>query len=64
VLNTLVSIRKRGTWNEIVYLVIPTLNDSDQEFKSLAQWVKTELGPDVPLHFSQFHRSIFSRTFR
>jgi len=55
VLNTLVSIRKQGTWNEIVYLVIPTLNDSDQEFKSLAQWVKTELGPDVPLHFSQFH---------
>jgi pyruvate formate lyase activating enzyme len=55
VLNTLVAIRKQGTWNEIVYLVIPTLNDSDQEFKSLARWVKTELGPDVPLHFSQFH---------
>jgi pyruvate formate lyase activating enzyme len=55
ILNTLVAIRKLGTWNEIVYLVIPTLNDSDREFKSLAQWVKTELGPDVPLHFSQFH---------
>jgi len=55
ILNTLVAIRKLGTWNEIVYLVIPTLNDSDQEFKSLARWVKTELGPDVPLHFSQFH---------
>ena len=55
VLNTLVNIRKQGTWNEIVYLVIPTLNDSDQEFKGLARWVKTELGPDVPLHFSQFH---------
>ena len=55
VLDTLVAIRKLGIWNEIVYLVIPTLNDSDQEFKSLARWVKTELGPDVPLHFSQFH---------
>jgi pyruvate formate lyase activating enzyme len=55
VLNTLVNIRKLGTWNEIVYLVIPTLNDSDPEFKALARWVKTELGPDVPLHFSQFH---------
>jgi len=55
ILNTLAAIRKQGTWNEIVYLVIPTLNDSDQEFKSLARWVKTELGPDVPLHFSQFH---------
>ena len=55
VLTTLAAIRKLGTWNEIVYLVIPTLNDSDQEFKGLARWVKTELGPDVPLHFSQFH---------
>jgi len=24
ILNTLVAIRKAGTWNEIVYLVIPT----------------------------------------
>jgi pyruvate-formate lyase-activating enzyme len=21
----------------------------------LARWIKTELGPDVPLHFSRFH---------
>ena len=55
VLESLADIRKLGTWNEIVYLVIPTLNDSDAEFKALARWVKTELGPDVPLHFSRFH---------
>ena len=55
VLNALVTIRKLGMWNEIVYLVVPTLNDSDQEFKGLARWVRSELGVDVPLHFSQFH---------
>jgi pyruvate formate lyase activating enzyme len=55
VLDCIVTIRKHGVWNEIVYLVIPTLNDSDPEFKALAKWVKTELGPDVPLHFSRFH---------
>jgi len=55
VLNALATIRKQGTWNEIVYLVVPTLNDSDAEFKALAKWVKAELGPDVPLHFSRFH---------
>jgi len=55
VLNTLVTIRKQGMWNEIVYLVIPTLNDSDQEFQGLARWIKSDLGPDVPLHFSRFH---------
>ena len=55
VLDTLATIRKQGVWNEIVYLVIPTLNDSDDQFKGLARWVKTELGPDVPVHFTQFH---------
>ena len=55
VLETLVTIRKHGTWTEIVYLVIPTLNDRDEEFRALAKWVKSELGPDVPLHFTRFH---------
>jgi pyruvate formate lyase activating enzyme len=55
VLNALVTIRKLGMWSEIVYLVVPTLNDSDQEFKGLARWIKSDLGPDVPVHFSRFH---------
>lgn len=55
VLDAIVNIRKLGVWTEIVCLVVPTLNDSEEEFKGLAQWVKTELGPDVPLHFSLFH---------
>ena len=55
VLEALVTLRKNGTWNEIVYLVVPTLNDGDAEFRGLARWIKSELGPDVPLHFSRFH---------
>ena len=55
VLDALVTIRKHGVWNEIVYLVIPTLNDSDAEFKGLSRWVKSELGPDVPVHFTRFY---------
>jgi pyruvate formate lyase activating enzyme len=55
VLESLVTLRKMGKWTEIVYLVLPTLNDSDQEFRGLAQWIKTNLGADVPLHFTQFH---------
>ncbi len=55
VLDTLVTIRKEGRWTEIVYLVVPTLNDSEAEFKELARWVKSELGPDVPIHFTRFH---------
>lgn len=55
VLETLVTLRKMGKWTEIVYLVIPTLNDSEEEFQGLAKWVKTNLGVDVPVHFTQFH---------
>ena len=55
VLDSLVTLRKMGKWTEIVYLVIPTLNDDDQGFRSLAQWIKSNLGPGVPLHFTQYH---------
>ncbi len=55
VLDALVTIRKEGTWTEVVYLVIPTLNDSDGEFKALAKWMRADLGPDVPIHFTRFH---------
>jgi len=55
VLNALVTLRKMNKWTEIVYLVVPTLNDSDAEFTGLARWVKTNLGVDVPVHFTQFH---------
>jgi pyruvate formate lyase activating enzyme len=55
VLDGLVQMRKSGIWLEIVYLVIPTLNDTDDEFVELARWIKTNLGRDVPVHFSRFH---------
>ena len=55
VLDALVTLKKAGMWTEIVYLVIPTLNDGDAEFTGLAQWVKTNLGVDVPVHFTRFH---------
>jgi pyruvate formate lyase activating enzyme len=34
---------------------LPTLNDSDEEQRGLASWIKTNLGADVPLHFTQYH---------
>jgi pyruvate formate lyase activating enzyme len=55
VLDTLVTLRKMAKWTEIVYLVVPTLNDGDGEIGGLARWIKQNLGTDVPLHFTQFH---------
>ena len=42
-------------WLEITTLLIPGKNDSPAEIKALSQWVASELGPDVPLHFTAFH---------
>jgi pyruvate formate lyase activating enzyme len=52
---TLRRLRRLGTWTEIVTLVIPTQNDSVAETRALARFVRDELGPDVPLHFTRFH---------
>ena len=54
VLDTLVTTRKEAKWMEIVHLVVPTLNDSDTEFRDLARWIKANLGSDVPIHFTRF----------
>ncbi len=55
VLDTLVLLRKLGIWTEIVYLMVPTLNDSDQELKQLSAWIARNLGKDVPVHFTRFY---------
>ena len=39
---------------EITNLIIPTLNDSEDETKQLCDWVVKNLGPETPLHFSRF----------
>jgi pyruvate formate lyase activating enzyme len=55
VLDILVLLRKLSMWTEIVYLVVPTLNDGDQELIDLSKWMKNELGPDVPVHFTRYY---------
>jgi pyruvate formate lyase activating enzyme len=55
VLDALVTIQQQKLWLEIVYLVVPTLNDSEKEFTELCAWIMANLGPDVPIHFTRFH---------
>jgi pyruvate formate lyase activating enzyme len=42
-------------WFEITTLLIPGLNDSDNELDRLTRWIAERLGPDVPLHFTAYH---------
>ncbi len=55
VLEAIKIVAKSNAWLEIVYLVIPTLNDNVEDIRKLSQWLIREVGPDVPVHFSRFH---------
>ena len=47
-------VAKSGVWLEVVVLLIPTLNDADDDLHRMSAWVVKELGPEVPLHFSRY----------
>ncbi len=56
VLETLKWLRhETDVWFEITNLVIPTLNDEQDEFKQMIDWILAHLGDGVPLHFTAFH---------
>jgi len=54
VLDNLIDIKKRGIHLEITTLIIPGKNDSGKELKDIAEFIKKELGADVPWHVSRF----------
>jgi pyruvate formate lyase activating enzyme len=55
VLDTIELVKSEGVWLEIVYLVIPGMNDGEAEIRELSEWVRGHVGADTPLHFSRFH---------
>ena len=54
VLDSIRLYREFGIWIEITTLVIPGHNDSDDELKGIAQFIKS-VGEDIPWHVSRFH---------
>ena len=55
VLNTCLLAKEMGMHIELTYLIIPTLNDSDEEISNFCKWVVDKLGVEVCIHFSRFH---------
>jgi pyruvate formate lyase activating enzyme len=53
-MRTLGIIRESGRWLEIVNLVVPTVNDDPRDIQRMCQWIRKNLGPETPLHFSRF----------
>lgn len=55
VLRNIKSIAKSNVHLEIVNLVVPTLNDKDEDLKNLSKFIYEETGAETPLHFTKFH---------
>ena len=55
VLDSLVMMKQRQVWVEVTTLVIPGLNDSDEELGDISGFIAGELGVDTPWHVSRFH---------
>ena len=55
VLDTIRSLRQRGIWVEIVTLVIPDFNDSNEELTGIAEFLAS-VDPDIPWHVTAYHQ--------
>ncbi len=48
-------MRECGWWVEVTTLIIPGCNDSMEELRDIARFIRDELGSRVPWHLSRFH---------
>jgi pyruvate formate lyase activating enzyme len=46
--------RETDIWVEVTTLLIPDLNDSEDELRAMAEWM-AEVDPEMPWHVSAFH---------
>jgi len=54
VLDTVERAHGMGFWVEVVTLVVPGFNDSDEELKEMARFLAS-VSPDIPWHVTAFH---------
>jgi pyruvate formate lyase activating enzyme len=55
VLWTIEALHQRGFWLEVLTLVIPGFNDSNEELRDAAQFIAS-VSPDIPWHVTAFHK--------
>ncbi|NOX44487.1 MAG: AmmeMemoRadiSam system radical SAM enzyme [Caldiserica bacterium] len=53
VLDTIEGMNQRGIWVEVTTLIIPGINDSEEELRWIAEFIRG-VSPDIPWHISRF----------
>ena len=54
VLHSIKRMKEAGVWVELTNLVVPTYNDTTEDFVKLCEWVVENVGNEMPVHFSRF----------
>ncbi len=54
VLDSLKLMKQLDIWVEVTTLLIPGINDDDEELRDAAAFIAEELGPETPWHLSRF----------
>jgi pyruvate formate lyase activating enzyme len=55
VTETIVAAHRRGIWVEVVTLLVPGFNDSQEELRALAKFL-VSVSQDIPWHVTAFHQ--------
>ncbi len=55
VLETIQIVYEMGFWLEVVTLIVPGWNDSDEELRQAAEFL-VSISPDIPWHVTAFHK--------
>ena len=55
ILDTVKMVHERGFWEEIVTLVVPGFNDTEDELKQAADFIAS-VSSDIPWHITAFHQ--------
>jgi pyruvate formate lyase activating enzyme len=55
VLDTIRMLHERGIWTEVVTLIVPGFNDSEDELTDIAEFL-VSVSPDIPWHVTAFHK--------
>jgi pyruvate formate lyase activating enzyme len=55
VLDTIARLVRRRIWVEVVTLIVPGWNDSDEELRDIARFL-AGVSPDIPWHLTAFHK--------
>jgi pyruvate formate lyase activating enzyme len=55
VLWTIRALHEQGFWLEVVTLLVPGFNDSDDELRDIARFL-VSVSPDIPWHVTAFHK--------